>query len=134
MTAFPHAIDSAAPLGVAVAMMGEHDIRHLPVTRDGRLASIVGMNEVALALEPREGGPPPAGLTVHDVCCGDVYVVDVSAYLDDVLEEMARRHADCAVVTKENRLVGIFTATDVCRVLAGLLRDMYPSTGGDHAA
>ncbi len=134
MTAFPHAVSAEAPLRQALEMMAEHDIRHLPVTRNGVLVSVVGRGAVALALEPREGMPPAEGRTVADLCSGEIYVVDVSCYLDEVLEEMTRRHADCAVVTKEERLVGIFTATDVCRTLAGLLRDLYPPPGGDEVA
>jgi acetoin utilization protein AcuB len=134
MTAFPYAVAADAPLARALEMMAEHDIRHLPVTRAGRLASVVGRAEVALALEPREGGVPPERLTVGDVCSGEVYVVDVATPLDQVLMGMASRHADCAVVVKEERLAGIFTPTDACRTFAELLRNIYPLPDGDDAA
>jgi CBS domain-containing protein len=32
-------------------------------------------------------------------------------------------------VVKEGRLVGIFTATDACRALAELLREIFPVAG-----
>jgi acetoin utilization protein AcuB len=134
MTAFPYAVAADAPLTRALEMMAEHDIRHLPVTRGGRLTSVVGKAEVALALEPQAGEAPPVGLTVADVCSGEVYVVDVATPLDQVLMGMAERHADCAAVVKEGRLAGIFTPTDACRTFAELLREIFPLADGDDAA
>jgi hypothetical protein len=42
--------------------------------------------------------------------------VDSSDPLDHVLEHMAAKHIGSALVTKHGHLVGIFTATDACRV------------------
>jgi len=132
MTAFPCAIAADEPLARARAMMAEHHVRHLPVTRAGRLASVISAAEVQQALDSRRG--ESAGLTVGEICSHEAYTVDVTTPLDEVLEEMARRRLGCALVVKGGRLAGIFTATDACRVLAELLQEMFPVAGGGDAA
>ncbi len=132
MTAFPCAIAADERLARARDMMEENHVRHLPVTRAGRLASVVSSLEVEQALESKRG--QAAGLKVGDVCSHDAYIVDVAMPLDEVLEEMARRRIDCALVVKEERLVGIFTTTDACLALAELLREVFPVAGGGDAA
>jgi len=107
--------------------MAEKQIHHLPVMRAGCLASVISAVEVERALESRPG--QGAGLKVGDVCSPEAYTVDVATPLDEVLDEMTQRRVDCALVVKEGRLVGIFTATDACRALAELLREIFPVAG-----
>ena len=132
MTTFPRAIAADERLVRARDMMEENHVRYLPVTRAGRLASVISAVEVERALESRQG--QAAGLKVGDACAHDAYTVDVATPLDEVLVEMARRHIDCALVVKEGRLAGIFTAIDACRALADLLREIFPVAGGGDAA
>jgi len=132
MTAFPCAIAADEPLARARTMMDEHHVRHLAVTRAGCLAGVISAAEVDRVLDAKRG--KAGGLRVGDVCSREAYTVDVMAPLDEVLGEMARRRIDCALVVKEERLAGIFTATDACRVLAELLRQIFPVTGGGDAA
>ncbi len=127
MTAFPFAVAADERLVRARDMMEENHVRHLPVTRAGRLSSVISAVEVERALGSKRG--QAAGLKVGDACSHDAYTVDVATPLDEVLEEMARRRVDCALVVKEGRLAGIFTATDACRALAELLREIFPVAG-----
>ncbi len=62
------------------------------------------------------------------------YVVELSEPLDIVVLHMARQRIDSALVVKNERLVGIFTMTDACRFLGGLLRSLFPRGQGDDAA
>ena len=71
--------------------------------------------------------------TVRDADMLEAYVVDLDQRLDNVVLEMAKRHIDSALIVKDGRLAGIFTATDACRWLGELLREDLP-TGGDDAA
>jgi len=120
MTAFPHHAEADDPLERARELMREHGIRHLPVVRDGRPVSIVTERDLDVA----EGaaGAGREGLLVGDVCRGEAFVADLNDPLDVVALRMAKRHADAALVVKDERLVGIFTTTDVCRCLGDLLR------------
>jgi hypothetical protein len=44
------------------------------------------------------------------------------------------RHIGSALVTRNGRLVGIFTAADACRILCGHLRALFPRPAGDAVA
>ncbi|MFK7914378.1 MAG: CBS domain-containing protein [Pseudomonadales bacterium] len=57
-------------------------------------------------------------LTVEDAYIGQPCVVDIDTPLTEVLATMARRHIGAALITTQERLSGIFTAHDACRVLA----------------
>ena len=54
--------------------------------------------------------------------------------LDHVLEHMAAKHIGSTLVTKHGHLVGIFTATDACRVFCRHLRSIFPQSPADNVA
>lgn len=111
MSPFPHTIAVSAPLAAARAMMEAHGIHHLPVVDGQRLVGIISPGDA-------ERG---AGGVVGDACRRDVLVVDVHRALASACREMAARHLGAALVTKDGRLVGILTSSDVCRILADVL-------------
>jgi acetoin utilization protein AcuB len=129
MTPFPHTVHLEDGITRAQEIMLEHDLRHVPVEEGGEIVGLVSQRDV----EPRlaAGG---AKLPVREVCSRDPYVVDLDERLDRVLLEMADRRIASALVTRRNRLVGIFTTTDACRVLAQSLRSRFAPRGGDDAA
>ncbi len=133
MTPFPWWIDIDEPVEEARAMMREHQVRHLPVKDGGRLASVVTERDLNLVLESERRLPTDASLTVRDVCADSVYVVGIDTRIEAVLETMTERKIGSALVTRDDTLVGIFTAMDACRVLASLLHklrgdDLEPRT------
>ena len=130
MTPFPHSIDLGEPLAAARAMMERHGFHHLPVMRAGELVGVVSDRR---ASEAQEAADDPAALTVETATRLDALVVDLSARLDTVALEMASRPVDAALVVKDGRLAGIFTATDACRCLGRFLRAEFP-VGGDDVA
>ena len=133
MTPFPHWVGVDQPVRLARAMMQEHGIRHLPVMDGGRLVGVIAERDVRLVLDPDDRDLEGPGPRVGEICSSQAFVVDAGARLDAVLARMAERHADAALVVKEERLVGIFTLTDACREFAELLSSLFPS-GGDEAA
>ncbi|HVN42476.1 MAG TPA: CBS domain-containing protein [Steroidobacteraceae bacterium] len=134
MTPFPYSIDVEAPLGEAHAFLRSRHIRHLPVTREGVLAGILTDRDIKLALGPDLGSPPERELKVRDVYQPDCFIVEAGASLLEVASTMAERHVGSALVTRQDKLVGIFTATDACRALARVLRERFPESGpGDVA-
>ncbi len=108
-------------------MMDEHRIRHLPVVDGEKLVGIVSDRDLRLVTEPSSGRARGSKLTVGEICERDVYVVELTERLDGVLDEMLRRRIGSAVVVKADRVVGIFTSVDACRVLRRLLEDFFPS-------
>jgi acetoin utilization protein AcuB len=123
MTASPWFCHAEDALAHAVAVMDQHAIRHLPVTQDGALVGVVSQRDAALVLA--SAAPERrAGLLVRDALARDVYVVDASEPLDEVLLAMAARPIGSALVTREGRLAGILTAADACRAFGELLRGL----------
>ena len=131
MTPFPHSIDATEPLARARAMMKKHGFHHLPVMRDGKLVGVVSDRRAQAALERAGAGED---LTVETATELDALVVDLRARLDSVALEMADRHIGSALVVKDGRLAGIFTANDACRWLGRYLRREFPVGGGDEVA
>ena len=134
MTPFPYSIDLDAPIAEARAFMSKHHIRHLPVMAGNDIAGVVTDRDIKLMLGPDFAYPSERELTVRDVAVQDPYIVAANTPADEVAEEMASRHIGSALVTREGKLVGVFTASDACRALAKVLREAWPAPPPDAAA
>ena len=133
MTAFPYSVETGEPIARAKSLMAEHDIRHLPVMSHGQLVGVVAERDINLALDPDRGLPPPTELRVSDVFLREAYVVEATEPLDKVLLHMAGNHIDSALVVRDGRLVGIFTATDACERFGEFLQSLFPRGSGEAA-
>ena len=130
MTPFPWSIDIDEPLSRARAMMTKHEIHHLPVTDRGALVGVISSDDAAPGrVLPAERDPLLRAFSVRPA-----YIVDDTAPLDDVLAIMARERLHAALVTRRDKLVGVFTVTDACRLLAEWLRASFPAVDDDDAA
>ena len=134
MTPFPHVIGVDDSLRHARELMLLHRVRHLPVKEGNALVGVLTDRDLKRALDPDLGLPPKDELFVRDVFEPHAYVVDATEPLDNVLEHMATEHIGSALVTKHGRLVGIFTATDACRVFCRHLRSIFPRRSADDVA
>ncbi len=134
MTPFPHAVDIDAPIADAQAFMRRHHIRHLPVTENHVLVGVVTDRDIKLYLGPELEYPKASETSVRDVYMDHPYIVDLNERLDVVLQNMADRHIGSALVTRNGKLAGVYTVTDVCRGFAEFLRDPYRPVDGDDAA
>lgn len=105
MHPFPYTVSAAATIDHAREMMASHSIHHLPVKEGASLVGVVADRDL------RGDG------VVGDVMQHEPYVVDLGQRLGPVLVDMSRRRIDCALVVKGERLAGILTATDACRLL-----------------
>ena len=47
---------------------------------------------------------------------------------------MAEQRMGSALVVRRGKLVGVFTVTDACRLLAAWLRERFPDPAGDDVA
>ncbi|MGE3774911.1 MAG: CBS domain-containing protein [Gammaproteobacteria bacterium] len=126
MTPFPYAVDVEAPVADAETLMKQHDIHHLPVTREGQIAGIVSARDVA--------DRDTRGWLVRDVFQPEPYVVDLATPLEEVLGTMIAKRIGSAIVTRHDRLAGIFTHVDVCRSYLSLLREVFPAPPADVVA
>jgi len=134
MTPFPYSVEVDDPLLRARELMRQHEVRHLPVLRNHQLVGVLTDRDLRRAMDPDLGLPPKEELFVRDVYLPGPFVVDSACPLDEVLDHMASNHIGSALVTKQGRLAGIFTATDACRVYCDHLRKLFPvRAGGDVA-
>lgn len=121
MTPFPYSVEVDAPLADAHRLMHQHGFRHLPVTLGGQIAGILTDRDINLILGPDFGSPDERDLKVRDAFVEEACIVPASAPVGKVAKMMADRHIGSAMVTRNDKLVGIFTVTDACRALAQLL-------------
>jgi len=133
MTPFPYAVDIEDPVTRAEDIMRDHGLRHVPVEEKGELVGVATHRDIALLVNPALDRGHRQKIRVRQVCTLDPYVVDLNAPLDSVVAEMAARHIGSALVVRKGKLVGIFTVTDACTTLAGILRARFASGGGDAA-
>lgn len=134
MSPFPYSIDSEASVAKAAEMMDEHNIHHLPVTEGEELVSVISKKEVRLISAPFSSSSDANDILVKDVCTVRAFKVDIHDSLEFALKVMAERHIGSVLVTKNNRLAGILTHTDVCRKFAELLGQLKPNPDGTDAA
>jgi len=126
MTPFPYSVDLEAPVSEAEEIMRKHGVRHVPVQHEGELVGVVSDRDIALLVNRALAPLERRRIRVSQICVhDDLYVVDLSKPLDEVLIAMADRHIGSAMVMRKGKLAGIFTTTDACRVLARLLRSRH---------
>ncbi len=134
MTPFPHTVDIDAPVTSAEAIMSLHGVRHVPVEENGEIVGVATDREVRRVMNPASSAADHARIQVRQVFVTEPYVVDLEERLDRVLLGMVERRIGSALVTRRGKLVGIFTTTDACRVLAESLRSRFGPRGGNDAA
>ena len=119
MTALPHSIRSNETLQAAHDMMKEHQIRHLPVQEGGKLVGVVSERDLYFASSLDE--LPLDKIKVSTVYSDEPYSVEQGTPLKEVVAHLGENYIGCALVMDQGMLVGIFTTTDACRVLASKL-------------
>lgn len=134
MTPFPYSIDRNEPVEIAEKMMKEHEIRHLPVTEQGKLVGVITRQDVKRAMVFGQNAVSKEECLVKNICEEEPYIVDLYEPLENVVINMAEKHVTSALVVKKGKLVGIFTVADACRFLGKLLRSPFSSGNDDMAA
>lgn len=138
MTPFPYSVEIDDPVSVAEEQMEAHGLRHLPVSEKGELVGIVTDRDIARHVNAALPDADRKRIAIRGVCKTGVYVVDVSAPLDEVLLHLAEHHIGSAIVVKQvgdtSKLAGILTLSDVCTLLAKVLRERFEEVGDDEVA
>jgi CBS domain-containing protein len=115
MTPMPHTIGVDQPVATAQRLMHDHQTRHLPVLDDGHLVGMVSERDLRLAR------PGEETLPVSEVMHDEAYAVSGRQPLAQVARHLAKHKLGSAVVTENDRVIGIVTVVDVARALADLL-------------
>lgn len=130
MTLQPQSVESKENIQVAADMMAKYGIRHLPVTTDGYVSGMLSEREVNLAVGIESIDPKQ--ILVIDMCSERPYIVPPDTPLREVAGDMAKKHIGSAIVMENAHLIGIFTASDVCRALHDLLSEAVQGSNIDH--
>jgi acetoin utilization protein AcuB len=123
MTRTPVMVEIDATVVEAQDLMVDHEIRHLPVVDTGQLVGVVSDRDIAALENDADASDLTARIKVREVCSLDHYSLAPDAPLDAVLMHMAEHRIGSVVVTEAEKVVGVFTATDACRVFAIHLRE-----------
>lgn len=115
-------VEADAAVVEAQDLMVDHEIRHLPVVDAGRLVGIVSDRDLAALENDADAARLASSCRVREICALDHYAVPPETPLDDVLLHMAERRIGSVLVAEAEKVVGVFTATDACRVFAEHLR------------
>jgi CBS domain-containing protein len=134
MTAFPFSIDGEASMAQAKAMMKEHGVGHLPVKLEDGTLGVISLRELDRVQLPGHSHTDFDELTVADMCPSRTYSVDLQTSLIDVLDHMSDTHTDCALVTRHDKLAGVFTFSDACQAFSAQLKKTFFPSGGDDVA
>ena len=134
MTTFPYSVNITDSVDAASKLMQLHNIRHLPVTDQQNLVGIVTEHDIELLRGVAADSAAAQNHAVSDVYKPEPAIVDINERLDHIAMLMAENHIDSVLVTRKNKLVGIFTATDACRCLSQYLRDHFAPPNGNDAA
>ena len=121
MTPAPRAVDSMEDSLTALALMEQYGVRHLPVIEKGDLVGIVSERDLRGVRAALSGAKGEIGPPVRALCSRGPFVASPNDALDVVATEMANRRLGAALVTEGEKLVGIVTTVDLCRVLASLV-------------
>jgi len=134
MTAFPFSIAADATMAHVRAMMKEHDVGHLPVKLEDGTLSVISKRELERTMLPGHSHTDFEELTVADLCSDSAYKVDLYTSVIEVLDHMSDTHTDCVLVTRHEKLAGIFTFSDACQAYSQSLKDeFFPPSGHDIA-
>ena len=60
----------------------------------------------------------------------DPYIAPFDTPLNEVALEMAKRHTGSAIILHHEKLAGIVSATDICRILADILESEFSPDPG----
>ena len=133
MTKHPLMVEPTMSIVEAQRLMGENDIRHLPVTGKGK--RLLGLlTRQALLLQPAELGSLNvweisrflSKLTVGDVMVKDVITVGKDATLEDAARIMVENKIGCLPVLEEGVVVGIITEIDLLAQLMDMMATRVP--------
>lgn len=119
MTPSPHTIARTQSLSAARRAMLDHRVRHLPVLDGGRIVGVVSERDILL-IESLPG-VNPTDVRVEEAMVQDVFTVTPDAPIGEVIETMIERKLGSAIVTADERAIGVFTTIDALQALHQLL-------------
>ncbi|HEU4340459.1 MAG TPA: CBS domain-containing protein [Candidatus Binatia bacterium] len=134
MTPFPYFAETDDAVAEVERLMAEHGIHHIPVQQNGRVVGIVSEQDLHRPSDRAPSNTAKTRMRARDIMIANPYVVAFDTPLNEVAVEMAKRRIGSAIVLHHEKLAGILSATDICRILAEIFESEFSPSGGDDAA
>lgn len=134
MTPFPYSVKLDSLFSYAKNLMRKHKVNHLPVMEGNKIIGVITGRDLRSRKRLLLNDEDKSKLQIKDAYISAPYIVDIHQPLEDVLLTMANKHHNSALVTKNKKLVGIFTYIDVCRYFGEYLKNKYSPPENNNAA
>lgn len=108
-------IDEGAFIKDAKSLMLTKSVKHLPVVDGEKLCGIITDRDIKMAQSISSNSDFHKTAKVEDVYKKNAFSVDRNEYVDTVLEFLLGHKIGSALVTEDEKLVGIFTMSDAVR-------------------
>lgn len=109
MTKTVHTISPDRPLSEAAELMELYGISHVVVVEHGKAVGVLTDGDLIRH---------PATTIVRSVMSHDVVTIDQDELISRAANMMRGRSIKCLVVTKEDKLAGVITSTDLLEIVA----------------
>lgn len=117
----PVMVPDTASIDEMAELMEQHDVRHLPIMRDGEVVGVVSDRDLRLARGLSDERRNQ--VTARDVMATDPIAVLSDTPLDEVAFDMSERKIGSVLVYEESGdYLGIFTVTDALNALIEIVR------------
>ena len=116
MTQLPLTIDKKATVQEAADVMGQEHIGSLLVTREGQTVGIVTERDVISKVVAKHDDLD--AIRVKDIMSKPLITVDKDTTGEDAIRTMVENDVRRLPVTDEGEIVGIFTTSDVTKLVA----------------
>jgi len=119
MSKDPYVLSAETTVAEARKLMSELSIRHFPVLKQNQLFGVLTDRDVKLALS--FSAIDLYKTTVGEICRKKPYHVDPDTRLSEVVKEMEKNAYGSTIITQNDKVIGIFTTVDACRILSEML-------------
>ena len=121
MQPFPYFAEYNSSVAQVLALMKNHNVRHIPIKQDDRVVGIISERDLRWMGNPSLALPDTDEIPVSHVMTFNPYLVEIDTPLTTVITEMTERKIGAAIVVSSGKLAGIVTVIDLCRALRDLL-------------
>ena len=99
----------------AAEIMRSLSVHHLPIVKDGAVIGLVSDQDIQAVRAQYGQLGPRTKVSVGDIARRDFYLAAPDTTLEEVANELVRRHASAVVIASGEKTLGIFTLSDACR-------------------
>ena len=105
-----------------VATMNKFDLDSIIVMQSGKPTGIITVKDILVRMV--EHGTPPSAVIAREIYTNPLVTIDESATVEEAVNLMKRWRIKHLPVTKNERLVGLLTETDIVFSVPAMLSDM----------